>query len=97
MHTSPREGCPVTLLQAMASGLRPICYDFVGAAQIMRGDSFVFRDLKKVKRILNYAGGFGHIRSFIAENYNIEKIYPLYKKIVDDLYGNFKSHIKNTG
>jgi len=50
INTSLREGNPITVLEAMASGLKPLVYDWVGAKDIY--GKYVFEDLHDLVKML---------------------------------------------
>ena len=82
MLTSPREGCNVTTLQAMAAGLYPLVYQHVGADKIFPHYS-VWRSMKKLKTIFEFTNlrPEDH-REFVAERYDFEMMYAKFKDVM---------------
>lgn len=81
--TSPREGCNVTTLQAMAAGLYPLVYHHVGAEQIYPHYS-IWKSLKKLESILAYHAKMPQDhRDFVSETYDFENMYLKFKEIID--------------
>lgn len=85
--TSPREGCNVTTLQAMAAGLKPLVYDHVGASDIF--GPYVFRDLPEFSMLLDEVD-HREYRAYVEANYSIEKIFEQYKSIFDELANGYQ-------
>lgn len=96
--TSPREGCNVTALQAMAAGLQPLIYEHVGAKGIF--PDWTWRNFNELKHQLNERADFanGSFRDWIESEYNIEKIFPQWKAIIDEaIDGNQLHRNQNQG
>ena len=97
LQTSPREGCPVTLLQGMSAGLMPVVYDCVGSAAILKGDSFVFSNFEKLESIFSYQFTPELYRQFIEKNYNFKDTSVKYKQLIEQIYVNNESNVKDAG
>ena len=70
INTSLREGNPITVLEAMACGLKPLINDWVGAVKIY--GRFVFRDLFELEQLLRGDVTPDVYREF-AEQYNLKR------------------------
>ncbi len=88
INTSLREGNPVTVLEAMACGLKPLINDWIGAKEIY--GEYVFTDLTTLKLLL-YDYEPDKYRKF-AEKYQFNKIY---KRIEHLLEENNEKNISN--
>lgn len=89
--TSPREGCNVTTLQAMAAGLYPLVYDHVGAEKIFPHYS-IWRSVKKLEQIFKFVGkGPKDHREFVLQNNNFHDMYINFKVIIDELIKDYDS------
>ena len=73
LNTSPREGCPLTVLEGMACGLKPVINNWVGAQEIFEGG--VFKNNKEFREILEGEYIPGIYRKFIEDNHDLDKIY----------------------
>jgi glycosyltransferase involved in cell wall biosynthesis len=78
INTSLREGNPITVLEAMSAGLKPLISDWVGSE--IYGE-YVFKNLSSLKKLLNEFNPKEY-REF-AENYDFEKIYPQIEEILE--------------
>lgn len=67
LNTSPREGCPLTVLEGMACGLKPVVYNWYGADKYLPG--FTFRDLPGFWKQLGHPTPRA-MREFVDDNYN---------------------------
>lgn len=81
LHTSPREGCPVTPLQAMAAGLQPLIYDAIGMQEIFTNTE-TFSNVLDLAHLLGLPVHFEDNRAFVHQNHNIEFIYPLWENLI---------------
>lgn len=81
LNTSVRESQGMVILEGMASGLKPIINDWIGAADIY-GEEFIYKNIYDIGNIL--AGSYEpeRYREFVKDNYDFEKIYPLIKDII---------------
>lgn len=82
LHTSPREGCPVTPLQAMAAGLQPLIYDAIGMQDIFTSTQ-TFSNLHDLQDLLTWPVNFVSNRGFVNQNHNIEFIYPIWENLIN--------------
>lgn len=71
ISTSLREGNPVTLLEAMSAGLKPLVNDWIGADKIY--GKYVFKNLSQLKALLNDYDPREY-RQF-AEQYEFNKMF----------------------
>jgi len=90
--TSPREGCNVTALQAMAAGLHPLVYHHIGASDLLKEIS-PFCTIEQLNtRLRTMYVSPGYCREIVEHYYNIETIFPQYLEIIEDLLdGNIES------
>lgn len=69
INTSPREGCPISMLEGMAAGLKPLVYRWVGSQNIFPG--FTYENREDLSVLLN-----GNLyepktyRKIVEENFN---------------------------
>ena len=85
LNTSPREGCPVTVLEGMACGLKPLIYNWVGAKDIY-GDESVFSTIEDFRQLLGEEYVPESYRQEIITNFNFEDTYKQIETIVKELY-----------
>jgi len=94
VNTSLREGCPVTMLQGMSAGLKPISYEWVGVENM---PFYRFNNLNTFTRLLLDVEPEIY-RNQIIENYNIENIYPKFENILNgNNISKYRNKIQNTG
>ena len=96
LNTSPREGCPVTPLEAMACGLKPLIYRWVGAEDYV-SKYWTFKDMAELGAILNGNYDPWRYREYVENNYNFEVMYDSFKEIIDGaVTGKFKNKVQNS-
>ena len=71
INTSLREGCPVTLLEAMGAGLKPLVYNWTGAKQ-MFGETWVWNDFAELGSLLNGIVEPMRYRSYAENLFNLD-------------------------
>lgn len=81
LNTSLREGNPITVLEGMASGLKPVVNNWIGAERIF-GDN-VYSNVQDVSDLLYEYSEPEKYRKFIENNYSFEKTV---EKINEYLY-----------
>jgi glycosyltransferase involved in cell wall biosynthesis len=90
LNTSIREGCPVSVLEAMACGLEPLIFNWIGADKIFPRlnifDSYQCLSMS----ILDNKVDFRANRRFVAAKYDFDKKYELIKMLIDDLIKEIK-------
>lgn len=84
INTSLREGNPVTVLEAMACGLKPLIKDWIGAEEIY-GDN-VFHSLYELRNLLEGEYNPSSYRDFVETNYNIKDTF----KRIDNVFEFFR-------
>ena len=80
LNTSPREGCPVTVLEGMACGCKPVIFDWIGAKEIF-GD-YVFKTNKEFRNILESDYIPEAYRHFVKINYNLDDTVQKIKELI---------------
>lgn len=80
LNTSPREGCPMTVLEGMSCGLKPVVFDWIGAKEIFGKNSF--KDNKEFRKILEGSYKPQEYRKFVEQNYNFETTYKQIEKLL---------------
>lgn len=95
LNTSPREGCPVTMLQGMAAGLQPLTYEWVGAEDVFQTYyPATFNNLKGLKYLLNLPYDPGVHRRYVKTYHDLDKIAAKFKEILEDVTGGNLSYRK---
>jgi glycosyltransferase involved in cell wall biosynthesis len=79
INTSIREGNPITVLEAMACGLKPLIRDWIGAKEIY--GEFVYKNIHELIHKIGTRYNPMIYREFVEENFNSAKIYPLIDEI----------------
>jgi glycosyltransferase involved in cell wall biosynthesis len=82
LNTSMREGCPVTPLQAMAAGLKPLIRNWYGADKYLP-KYWVWKDFAELNTILTGSYDEWRYRDYVENNYNFSNMYDKIKGIVD--------------
>jgi len=72
ISTSPWEGCPVSLLEAMACGLKPLIHNSPGAKD-MFPEEWIWSDLGDLIDILHDDYKPKEYRKFVEKNFSLEK------------------------
>lgn len=80
LNTSIREGNPITVLEAMACGLKPLIRDWIGAKDIY-GD-FVYKNIHELIHKIGTRYEPMVYREFVEENFNSAKIYPQIDELI---------------
>lgn len=74
INTSMRESQAVTIMEAMACGLKPLVADWIGAKEIY-GD-YVYRNIDELKALLKGSYQPEIYRNFIETHYDMKNILP---------------------
>ena len=93
LNTSMREGCPVTPLQAMAAGLKPVIRKWYGADKYLPKE-WLWSDYAEFNSILDGAYAPERYRDYVETRYNFDVMYDKFKEIID---GYDKGSIAGTG
>jgi len=80
INTSMREGNPITTLEAMACGLKPLVRDWLGSE--IYGE-YVYKNIEELKKLLEGSYEPEEYRSFVEDNYNFEKVYKEIEKLFE--------------
>jgi len=80
LNTSIREGNPITMLEAMACGLKPLVRDWVGSE--IYGE-YVYKDIEELKKLLKGSYEPEEYRAFVEENYDFENTYKEIEKLLE--------------
>ncbi len=62
LNTSPREGCPVSILEGMAAGLKPLIYNWIGAKQIFNG--YTWESVSDLRKLIDHSDKTYHPRQY---------------------------------
>lgn len=82
INTSLREGNPITVLEAMEVGLKPLVYDWIGAKEIY---GKTYKNIKELKGLLNEPYEPSIYKEFVKTHFNFEDTF---KKIESVINGN---------
>lgn len=92
--TSPLEGCPVGILEALSHGLTPLIYSFVGASGLYPPD-FIWKTFPELFEILKKGPQNPEkYKKFVEINYSLASQLEKIGKIVDILAENTDKHRK---
>ena len=80
INTSPREGCPVAVLEGMACGLKPLIYDWIGSEKIFPG--YIWRDIRGLSDLLLSHHTPNFYRDFVSERHNFETMYRQIENLI---------------
>ncbi len=81
INTSMREGNPITTLEAMACGLKPLVRDWMGAEEIY--GEYVYKNLDDLKKLLESSYEPEKYRDFVYREYNFEDTYEKIEKLLE--------------
>jgi hypothetical protein len=81
LNTSMREGNPITVLEAMSSGLKPLVRDWVGADKIYEG--YTYKNIDEFRKLLEDY----HPKEYrkFAEQYDIKNTFKKVGEIISNL------------
>jgi len=80
INTSLREGNPITVLEGMSYGLKPLMADWVGAEEIY---GKTFKDLDELKELLNEPYEPEKYKKFVKDNFDFEDTYKQIGKLLE--------------
>jgi glycosyltransferase involved in cell wall biosynthesis len=83
LNTSIREGCPITPLEAMAAGLKPIIRHWYGAVDYLP-EYWLWETMDDIKKILEGEYDPERYREVVRTRYNFDDMYKEFKGIIDD-------------
>lgn len=81
INTSLREGNPITILEGMSYGLKPLVKDWVGAKEIY--GEYTYGDLDELKLLLYDSYKPEEYKKFVKDNYNFEDTYKEIEKLLE--------------
>lgn len=81
INTSLREGNPITTLQAMSCGLKPIVRDWIGSDKIY-GNGYVYRTMDDIREIVSNGYDPSKYRKFVEKNYDFEESYKKIEALI---------------
>jgi glycosyltransferase involved in cell wall biosynthesis len=84
LNTSPREGCPVTPLEAMACGVKPLIYRWHGSDKYLPS-YWTFKSLSELETLLAGDVDPYRYREYVDKNNNFSTMYSRFKEIIDEL------------
>lgn len=82
--SSPWEGCPVGLLEGMASGLKPLIHNFPGSRDLFP-KKWIWNDFIDLINIVEGDYKPKQYRKFVEENFSLEKQMEGIKKVLEEL------------
>ena len=86
INTSPWEGCPVGLLEAMACGLKPLIHNFPGAKYLFP-KKWIWNDFIDVINMVEGDYKPKEYRKFVEKNFSLEKQMKEIVKVLKELEG----------
>ena len=93
--TSPLEGSPVGLLEALSQALSPLFYSFAGVRD-QYPDEFIWKNFDELLRMIEKGPQDPmKIKKFVKDNYSLDEQLNKIHKIVDDLAKKPKKQVKN--
>lgn len=81
LNTSLRESQGMTLMEGMASGLKPIIRGWLGSKDVYP-EEFIYNNVEEFRNILEGDYKPGEYRKFVIENYSIDNIYPKLEELL---------------
>ena len=82
LNTSPREGCPVSVLQGMACGLEPLVYNWVGADLITEN---IWKSAQDLSSIITAEVDFEKNRMKVEQEFNFVNKVQEITTLIDNL------------
>jgi len=83
ISTSIREGCPVTPLQAMAAGLKPLIFDWIGADSIFNKE-LIWHTIDELRTLVDGDVNPEEYREFVVNNYDLDDMLFKYEAIIGE-------------
>jgi glycosyltransferase involved in cell wall biosynthesis len=88
--SSPLEGCPVGVIEAMSVGLRPLIHSFVGAPDLYPS-AYIWRTIAELVRMTKEGRGDPQeYRNFVINNYSLDRQLKSIGRVVASVAKNVK-------
>ena len=84
LNTSPREGCPVSVLEGMACGLTPLVYNWIGSEKYLNLHS-IWENIEELEVLLKSPRKFNDNRTIVKERYDFEDKLNSLENVIDNL------------
>lgn len=81
LNTSLRESQGMTLMEGMASGLKPIVRGWLGSEDVYP-EKFIYNNIEEFRNILEGEYTPEEYRKFVVDNYSIDLIYPKLEELL---------------
>jgi glycosyltransferase involved in cell wall biosynthesis len=83
ISTSPWEGCPNNIIEAMACGVKPLVHNWRGSKELF-GSEFVFNTIDEMEAIINGPYQANKYRAFAGEKFNSKLQLKKVKAFIND-------------
>lgn len=92
LSTSVLEGNPLGIMEGMARGIKPLIHNFVGSEKQFK--QYIWNEIKDCVRMLK-TGRYDskEYRSFIEENYSLDKQIQTIRELITDIAANTNHHL----
>jgi len=84
LNVSLREGCPVSVIEGMACGLKPLIYNWIGSEELF-GKEAVWSNFAEFRAMLTESTEPEQYRSYVENNFDFEDIFCRYEQILGEL------------
>jgi glycosyltransferase involved in cell wall biosynthesis len=95
ISTSPWEGCPNNIIEAMACGIKPLIHNWPGAAELFP-EELVFNSPRELKNLVASPYDAGSYRRYVETNFNAANNLSYIDSFLASALAHFRGETDNT-